>query len=222
MMLAMGVLAALEERHRSGLGQVVEAAMSDGALGLMAQWYSMRGAGHWVDERDSNLTDGGAPFYRCYETSDGRYVAVGAIERKFYAELIDGLGLDPSLVESQMDTTQYPAMHQLFADTFATRTRDEWAEIFATRDACLTPALTMPEAPHHPHNVARGSFLSVAGSTQVAPPVRFGRTPACVGSPAPDPGAANDDVLRWLGLGRRRDRPAPSDTRRRVIASHQR
>jgi alpha-methylacyl-CoA racemase len=175
-----------------------------------------------VDERDSNLTDDGAPFYRCYETSDGRYVAVGAIERKFYAERIDGLGLDPSLVESQMDTTQYPAMHQLFADTFATRTRDEWAEIFATRDACLTPALTMPEAPHHPHNVARGSFLSVAGSTQVAPPVRFGRTPACVGSPAPDPGAANDDVLRWLGLGRRRDRPAPSDTRRRVIASHQR
>lgn len=200
MMLALGVLAALEERHRSGAGQVVEVGMSDGVLALMSQWYSMRAAGSWTDERDANLIDGGSPFYRCYETSDHRYVAVGAIEPQFYAALLDGLRLDPGLAATQHDKARFPAMHALFAETFATRTRDEWETVFATRDGCVTPVLTMAEAPSYAHNAERGAFVTANGEEQIAPPVRFGRTPAAIGGPARAPGADNDQVLRSFGF----------------------
>ena len=199
MMLAMGVLAALHERQHSGRGQVVESAMSDGALALMALFYAMRDAGHWDDVRGANQIQGGAPFYRCYETRDLEYLAVGAVENKFYADLIDGVGLDPALVATQNDTSKWPELHLRFEAAFRTRTRAEWEDVFATRDACVTPVLSMEEAPRYPHNAERDCFVDANGHLQVAPPVRFGRTPASVGRPAPRAGADNDRILAELG-----------------------
>ena len=199
MMLAMGVLAALHERASSGRGQVVEAAMSDGTLALMALFYAMRDAGHWIDARGANQPQGFAPFYRCYETSDGQYMAVGAVEAKFYAELLDGLGFDPALAETQWDKAQWPALMPVFEEAFSSRTRDQWCEVFATRDACVTPVLSMIEAPEHPHHVARNAFVEANGYHQVAPPVRFSRTPGSVGAPSPSAGDDNDRVLDALG-----------------------
>jgi alpha-methylacyl-CoA racemase len=201
MMLAMGVLAALNERHRSGRGQVVESAMSDGALALMALFYAMRDAGHWIDERGANQPQGGAPFYRCYATSDGGYMAVGAVENKFYADLIDGLGLDPALVTTQNDRSQWPELQLVFEEIFRTRTRREWEAVFARRDACVTPVLSMVEAPSHPHNAERGCFVDAHGHRQVAPPVRFSRTPGAIGRATPDAGADNDRILAEHGFG---------------------
>jgi alpha-methylacyl-CoA racemase len=200
MMLAMGVLAALHERQQSGRGQVVEAAMSDGVLALMALFYAMRDTGHWVDERGVNQPQGGAPFYRCYETSDGQYVAVGAVEHKFYVDLIDGLGLDPGLVATQYDKSEWPRLMGVFADVFKTRTRTEWEAVFSTRDACVTPVLSMVEAPEYPHNDERDCFVDANGYRQVAPPVRFGRTPASVGGPSPEAGADNERILAEHGF----------------------
>jgi alpha-methylacyl-CoA racemase len=200
MMLAMGVLAALHERDRSGEGQVVEAAMSDGTLALMALFYAMRDAGHWIDARGANQPQGFAPYYRCYETSDGQYMAVGAVEAKFYAALLDGLGFDPALAETQYDRAQWPALMPVFEEAFRSRTRAEWEAVFATRDACVTPVLSMSEAPSHPHNAARDCFVDVDGRLQVAPPVRFDRTPATIGGPAPDAGADNERVLAEVGV----------------------
>jgi alpha-methylacyl-CoA racemase len=200
MMLAMGVLAALHEREQSGQGQVVEAAMSDGTLALMALFYAMRDAGHWVDARGANQPQGFAPFYRCYETSDGQYLAVGAVEAKFYAALLDGLGFDPALAETQHDRAQWPALMPVFEEAFRARTRAEWEDVFATRDACVTPVLSMIEAPAHPHNAARDCFVDANGHVQVAPPVRFGRTPASIGGPSPEAGADNERVLAEIGI----------------------
>jgi alpha-methylacyl-CoA racemase len=200
MMLAMGVLAALHEREQSGHGQVVEAAMSDGTLALMALFYAMRDAGHWVDARGANQPQGFAPFYRCYETSDGQYLAVGAVEAKFYAALLDGLGFDPTLAETQHDRSQWPALMPVFEEAFRSRTRAEWEVVFATRDACVTPVLSMIEAPAHPHNAARDCFVDANGHVQVAPPVRFGRTPASIGGPSPEAGADNERVLAEIGI----------------------
>jgi alpha-methylacyl-CoA racemase len=199
MMLAMGVLAALHEREQSGQGQVVEAAMSDGTLALMALFYAMRDAGHWVDERGANQPQGFAPFYRCYETADGQYMAVGAVEAKFYVELLDALGFDPELATTQHDRAQWPALMPMFEAAFRARTRAEWEDVFATRDACVTPVLSMIDAPSHPHNANRACFVEVNGHVQVAPPVRFGRTPASIGGPSPSAGDDNDRVLAEHG-----------------------
>jgi alpha-methylacyl-CoA racemase len=200
MMLAMGVLAALHEREQSGRGQVVEAAMSDGTLALMALFYAMRDAGHWVDARGANQPQGFAPFYRCYETSDGQYLAVGAVEAKFYAALLDGLGFDPAMAETQWDRARWPALMSTFEDAFRTQTRDQWIEVFSTRDACVTPVLSMIDAPSHPHHVERDCFVDANGYRQVAPPVRFSRTPATIGGPSPAAGADNERVLAELGI----------------------
>jgi alpha-methylacyl-CoA racemase len=200
MMLVMGVLAALLERARSGRGQVVEAAMSDGALALMALFYAMRDGGSWVEGRGVNQIQGGAPFYRCYETSDGGYMAVGAVENKFYADLIDGLRLDPALVATQNDQSEWPALHPVFAAAFKARSRAEWEAVFATRDACVTPVLSMAEAPDYPHNAERDCFVRADGRLQVAPPVRFGRTPGTVGRATPEPGSDNDQILAEHGF----------------------
>jgi alpha-methylacyl-CoA racemase len=200
MMLALGVLAALHERQESGRGQVVEAAMSDGTLALMALFYAMRDAGHWVDARGANQPQGFAPYYRCYETADGQYMAVGAVEAKFYAALLDGLGFDPALAETQQDRARWPELMPVFEDAFRAKTRAEWEEVFATRDACVTPVLSMAEAPAHPHHAARDCFVEANGRVQVAPPVRFGRTPGTIGGPAPDAGADNARVLAELGV----------------------
>jgi alpha-methylacyl-CoA racemase len=200
MMLAMGVLAALNERHHSGRGQVVESAMSDGALALMALFYAVRDAGHWIDERGANQPQGGAPFYRCYETLDGGYLAVGAVENKFYADLIDGLGLDPALVGTQNDQSRWTELQVVFEEVIRTKTRRQWEDIFATRDACVTPVLSMVEAPSYPHNAERDCFVDAGGYHQVAPPVRFSRTPGALGRAAPEPGADNDRILSEHGF----------------------
>ncbi|WP_246507808.1 CaiB/BaiF CoA transferase family protein [Actinocrinis puniceicyclus] len=184
MLLAVGVLAALVERERSGRGQVVDAAMSDGAALLGGVVHGLRARGLWGEQRGGNLLDGSAPFYTTYTCADGRFVAVGAIEPQFYAQLIDLLGLgdriDPA---GQHDRGAWPETRRLLARTFATRPRDEWSWLFAGSDACVTPVLTPWEAPDHPHNEARGTFTTVAGYVQPSPAPRFSRTPAAVPLP---------------------------------------
>jgi alpha-methylacyl-CoA racemase len=192
LLLAVGVLAALLERTRSGRGQVVDAAMVDGSALLTAFLHGMRGAGMWPNPRGENLLDGGAPFYDTYETADGGFMAVGALEPGFYAALLDGLGLTGSL-PAQFDPAGWPALRARFAERFATRTRAEWTAVFADRDACVAPVLSPDEAPGHPHNQARDAFVEVAGVRQPAPAPRFDRTPA--GSPRPARGASVEEIL---------------------------
>ena len=200
MLLAVGVLAALVERERSGLGQVVDAAMVDGSALLTSFIYGMRATGTWRDQRGSNMLDGGAPWYDTYETADGGYVAVGAIEPQFYAALLDGLGLAGADLPGQLDPSGWPELRRRFAEVFASRGRDEWAEVFADTDACVSPVLSMAETPGHPHAVARNAFIDVGGVTQPAPAPRFGRSPAGQPTPPPRPGADTDAVLADLGL----------------------
>jgi crotonobetainyl-CoA:carnitine CoA-transferase CaiB-like acyl-CoA transferase len=203
MLLALGILAALVERARSGLGQVIDAAMVDGSALLTSFLYGLRAAGAWQDERGTNLLDGGAPFYDTYETADGRYVAVGALEPKFYAALLTGLGLAPAGpaagLPGQYDRAGWPVLRARFTEAFLGRTRAEWAEVFAGTDACVAPVLGPAEAPAHPHNVARGTFVDVGGVVQPAPAPRFGRTAAGPPRPPGRPGADTDAVLAGLG-----------------------
>nr|WP_257573736.1 CaiB/BaiF CoA-transferase family protein [Streptomyces sp. JJ66] len=170
MFLVAGVLAALLERTRTGLGQVVDAAIVDGTGALLGMLTAMAAAGQWRPERGANLLDGGAPFYRCYRCADGRYVAVGALEDRFYAALLDGLGLRPADLPDRDDTANWAMLAQKFADRFATRERDEWAARFARTDACVTPVLSVAEAAEHPHQRARNAGPGV-------PAPRLSRTP---------------------------------------------
>ena len=204
MLLAVGVLAALLERERSGLGQVVDAAMVDGSALLTSFLHGMRAAGAWRDERGTNLLDGGAPFYDTYETADGRYVAVGALEPRFYAALLAGLGLAGPRpggreLPGQHDRAGWPVLRDRLAEAFRRRTQAEWSEVFAGTDACVAPVLGPGEAPAHPHNVARGTFIDIGGMVQPAPAPRFGRTAAGVPEPPPRPGEDTDAVLGGLG-----------------------
>jgi alpha-methylacyl-CoA racemase len=182
MLLLASVLAALIERERSGCGQVVDVAMVDGVIGLMAYNYADAALGKWGRPRGENAWDGGAHFYNVYETKDARYVAVAAGEPKFYRSLLDRLGLDDGLAATQYDETEWPTMKARLARIFATKTREEWEEHFAAVDACVTPVLTMEEAPHHPHHRERGTFQIVDGQVQPNSPYRFSRTPATVAS----------------------------------------
>jgi alpha-methylacyl-CoA racemase len=200
MLLAVGILAALVERQRSGQGQVVDAAMVDGAALLSSFVYGLRAAGLWSDERGTNLLDGAAPFYDTYATADGRYVSVGALEPQFYAALLDGLGLAGEDLPGQHDRSGWPALRERFTAIFASRTRDEWERTFAGTDACVAPILSPAEAPDHPDNAAREVFVEVGGVLQPAPAPRFGRTPAKVPSPPPAPGADTDAALADWGL----------------------
>ena len=188
MLLAVGVLAALLERERSGAGQVVDAAMVDGSALLTTFLHGMLEAGAWSAPRGHNLLDGGAPFYDTYRTADGGFMAVGALEPPFYAELLAGLGLteDPDL-PAQGDRTGWETLRRRFAERFAQRTRDEWTTVFSELDACVVPVLSPLEAHGHPQNRARGTFVDVGGVRQPAPAPRFGRTPAAAPAPAPDP-----------------------------------
>jgi alpha-methylacyl-CoA racemase len=200
MLMALGILAALVERATSGAGQVVDAAMVDGSALLTSFIYGMLGSGAWQDRRGSNLLDGGAPFYDTYVTADGGSVAVGALEPQFYAALLDGLGLADADLPGQHDRARWPELRERFAVTFAARSRDEWAEVFAGSDACVSPVLTLAEAPVHPHAVARNAFVDIGGVVQPSPAPRFGRTPAVRPAPPPRPGADTDAVLDALGL----------------------
>jgi alpha-methylacyl-CoA racemase len=198
MLLMLGVLAALWERERSGQGQVVDAAMVDGASVLMQMVWSLRGAGSWNEGRGTNLLDSGAPFYDTYECSDGRYVAVGALEPQFYAELLRGLELDG--LPDQHDRARWPELRTRFAEAFLTRSRDHWAGLFAGTDACVSPVLALHEVPEHHHIQHRRTLVEVDGVVQAAPAPRFSRTRADVPDAPREPGADTAEVLRdWLG-----------------------
>jgi alpha-methylacyl-CoA racemase len=200
MLLALGVVAALLEAARSGRGQVVDAAMVDGAALLSTQVHELRALGQWRDERGANLLDGGAPFYGVYETADGRHLAVGALEPEFLAELLRRVGLDAAGLPAQHDRDGWPALRERLAALFRTRTRDQWCELLDGSDACVAPVLSPAEAPGHPHNRERGTFVEVGGVTQPAPAPRFSRTPNRPPSPPPAPGQHTDEVLLDWGL----------------------
>jgi alpha-methylacyl-CoA racemase len=206
MLLAFGVVCAILEARTSGSGQVVDAAMIDGTAVLSTLFHAFRSAGMWSDEPGTNLIDSGAHFYEVYETADGGHVAVGAIEPRFYAELLRLLELDPADFP-QWERERWPQFKQRFAAVFATRSRDEWARLLEHADACATPVLALHEAPAHPHNAARGTFLHLDGGVQPAPAPRFSRTPGSISRPASDPGADTDDALAAWGVdATRRDR----------------
>lgn len=175
--LVMGILSALLERQKSGQGQVVDAAILDGTVSQLAIVLGLRGGGLWQEGRGRNLLDGGAPFYRTYRCADGKFVAVGALEPKFFAELVQGLGLNlQELAPIQYDRSRWPALHREFEAVFATKTRDAWAAQFETTDACVVPVLDFDEAARHPHNAGRSTFMEVDGNLQPAPAPRFSRS----------------------------------------------
>jgi alpha-methylacyl-CoA racemase len=200
MLLALGILAGVLEARTSGRGQVVDAAMVDGAALLAAGFYGYVADGVWRVERGSNLLDSGAPFYDVYETSDGGYVAVGALEAPFYEALIRGLELDPDVLPDRLDRTRWPELKDLFRRTFGARTREEWTGVFAGTDACVTPVLTFTEAPSHDHNRARGAYVQADGIPQPAPAPRFARTPVTTTRPPQEPGADTAAILGTLGF----------------------
>jgi alpha-methylacyl-CoA racemase len=200
LLLALGVCAALVERATSGRGQVIDASMVDGSALLMAPLFGAATTGFWSDDRGTNLLDSGAPFYDCYECADGRFVAVAAIEPQFYAALLDGLGLAGAELPDQNDAAGWPALREAIGAAIRTRPRDEWAERFEHAGACVAPVLTMVEATTHPHNVARRTFVDVAGSVQPAPAPRFSRTPAAIDRPPQMAGANTDEVLADWGV----------------------
>jgi alpha-methylacyl-CoA racemase len=198
MFLATGLLAALLHARSTGEGQVIDAAMTEGAsyLGSMTRTFVSRGG--WQDVREANMLDGGAPNYRCYETADGKWMAVGALEVQFWSALVTALGLDEASTPSPYNPADWAACAKVLGDAFRSRTREEWAEIFAPLDACVAPVLTLEEALTHPHNVERGSFVEVGGAPMPAPAPRFSRTPAAAG-PLTEVGSATADLLAELG-----------------------
>ena len=202
MLLVCGVLAALVERSTSGKGQVIDAAMVDGAALLSTMFYAFRNMQMWSEQRGTNVLDTGAHFYEVYETKDGKYVAIGAIEPQFYAELLTllGLGQDPRFA-FQLNRDDWPAMKEGFAQVFRQKTRDEWCLVFEGSDACFAPVLTALEAPAHPHLAARQTFTTVEGAMQPSPAPRFSRTPGAIARPPAAPGAHTDEALGDWGFG---------------------
>ncbi|MCE2424615.1 MAG: CoA transferase [Pseudomonadales bacterium] len=199
MLLAYGLVCGMLEAARSGKGQVIDAAMVDGAASLMAMFFSMAGHG-FKDQRGSNMLDGGAHFYNTYETKDGKHICVGAIEPQFYAELVEKACVDPNRFGPQMDDDQWVGFKEELAEVFKTRTRDEWCAIMEGSDVCFAPVLSILEAPDHPHNRHRGTFVEVNGVTQPAPAPRFSRTTAEVSHAARIPGEDTRELLAGLGL----------------------
>ena len=200
LLLAFGIVAGLLEARGSGQGQVIDAAMVDGAAALMTMTHSLRAMGIWNDERGTNMLDTGAHFYDVYETADGGYVSIGSIEPQFYAELLRLTGLEGEDLPWQQDRTQWPALKERLAGIFRTRTRDEWCEIMEGTDVCFAPVLSIPEAVAHPHNVERGTFVEVAGLTQPGPAPRFSRTAPVVAGPPAHAGQHTDEVLAEAGF----------------------
>ena len=200
--MAFGVVCALFEAQRSGEGQVVDAAMVDGVMSLYSVFYAMTQAGVHTGPVGTNLFDGGAPFYNVYETSDGRHVTVAPIEPRFYAQLLDRIGLDPADLPAQYDESRWPELRERLAEVFRSRTRDEWTELLEGTDVCFAPVLTFDEAPHHPHNQARGSFVEVEGSIrQLRPAPRLGRSTGELRPTYAYPGVDTEAVLAEHGFG---------------------
>ena len=200
--LALGIAAALFEAQRSGRGQVVDAAMVDGAASLMASVYGLAAAGVVRDGRGENILDSGAPFYDVYETADGKYISIAAIETKFYDELLERLGLDPAELPDAADRENWPGLKERFAACFRAKTREEWCQILEGSDVCFAPVLDFREAPAHPHNRARQTFLEVDGVVQPAPAPRFDRTPSEIQGPPASRGEHTEAALLDWGLSR--------------------
>lgn len=201
--LTMGVLAALRHADKTGEGQVVDAAIVDGAAHLLASTHMMMAANAWSDERGANMLDGGWPFYAVYETSDGKHMAVGALEPQFYAELLRVLELDLD-PKAQHDRARWPELRRQLTEVFAQRTRDEWTAVFEGTDACVAPVLSLHEAAEHPHIEARRTLTVHDGVLQAAPAPRFSSTPTKLGTPPPSPGRDTEEALRSWGV-----EPAP-------------
>ena len=197
--LVFGVLAGVLSARSTGVGQVVDAAMVDGSASMMSMTHSFLNAGFWTEERGVNILDTGAPFYEVYETSDGKFVAVGSIEAKFYAELLEGLELDAATLPGQFDRAMWPEMKDTFSAIFRTKSRDEWTEIFMERDACVTPVLSPREAVNHPFNAARDVF-DFSGPVQPNPAPRFSKTPGSIGRSPGAPGSGTLDGLAQWGI----------------------
>ena len=200
MLLAFGIACGVIEARASGRGQVVDAAMVDGAALLAAMFSGFLASGIWRETRGTNILDAGAPWYDTYETRDGKHVAVGAIEAKFYAELLARLGLDGSLAATQHDRRTWPALRAALAERFGEKTRDEWSAVFAGVDACVAPVLTFAESRAHPQVVARGGAIEIGGVAQPAPAPRFARTPGAATRPPPERGSGGAEALADWGF----------------------
>ncbi|HSV53027.1 MAG TPA: CaiB/BaiF CoA-transferase family protein [Burkholderiaceae bacterium] len=200
MLLAFGILCALTKARTNGEGQVVDAAMTDGAALLSAMMYGMKAANTWSNQRGENLLDGGAHFYGSYACADGKYVAVGSIEPQFYALLLQLAGIEDPAFNDQMDVHAWPLLKCRLADVFLTKTRAEWCELLEGTDACFAPVLNWDEAPQHRHNLARGTFIDIGGVTQPAPAPRFSRTPAVVPAAPAAPGEHSEAILNDWGV----------------------
>lgn len=200
LLLAFGMVCALLERVRSGRGQVVDAAMVDGAAALMTVFHGAQQSGFWKDERGTNMLDGGAPYYDAYETADGKYVSIGAIEPPFYAELLRRTGLEGEALPDPNDPASWPVLRERFRTLFRAKTRDEWCAILEGADVCFAPVLTMAEAREHAHNRARGLFVEVDGVAQPRPAPRFSRTDSGIQRPPARGGSHTDEVLREWGF----------------------
>ncbi len=198
--LALGVVAAMFEASKSGKGQVVDVAMIDGAASLMTAIYGLFGAGIWSDKRGENILDTGAHYYNVYETSDGKYVGIGSIETKFYAELLRLTGLEGEKLPRQNDRAAWEAMQQRLRAIFKTKTRDEWCRIMEGSEVCFAPVLSLEEAPRHPHNRHRSTFVEYEGVVQPAPAPRFLRTPSAIQRPPARPGEHTEEALREWGF----------------------
>jgi alpha-methylacyl-CoA racemase len=198
--LAFGLLAGVVHARQTGQGQVIDCAMSDGAASLMAMFYGFKASGMWKEGRRSNLLDGGAHFYDTYQCADGKWVSIGSIEPQFYALLLEKTGITDPQFQGQMNRDAWPALHDKLAAVIATKTRDEWTRIMGGTDVCFAPVLDLEEAPAHPHNAARQTFVEVAGVTQPAPAPRFSATPGKIQGPPPNIGAHNREALEEWGL----------------------
>ncbi|SLN59729.1 CaiB/BaiF CoA transferase family protein [Oceanibacterium hippocampi] len=198
--LAFGIVAAMLEAERSGKGQVVDAAMTDGAASLMTIFYGMHASGMWRDERGVNVLDTGSHFYEVYETADGKHVSIGSIEPKFYAELVRLAGLEGEELAPQMDPANWPGLRARFAEIFRRKTREEWCAIMEGTDVCFAPVLSLAEAPGHPHNKARETFVEVAGIVQPNVAPRFSRTPGAVRMPPAKAGEHSREILADWGF----------------------
>ena len=199
--LAFGLMAGVISARETGKGQVIDCAMSDGAASLMAMFYGFKAAGGWSDAgRRSNLLDGGAHFYDTYQCSDGRWISIGSIEPQFYALLLEKTGINDPAFQAQMDRSKWDGLREKLATVIATKTQDEWCAIMDGTDVCFAPILNMDEAPRHPHNAARKTFVEIDGVTQPAPAPRFSATPGAIQGPPPAIGAHSAEVLSEWGL----------------------
>ncbi|OHB28163.1 MAG: carnitine dehydratase [Phenylobacterium sp. RIFCSPHIGHO2_01_FULL_69_31] len=198
--LAFGLLAGVIQARETGNGQVIDCAMSDGAASLMAMFYGFKAAGMWKEQRRSNMLDGGAHFYDTYQCRDGKWVSIGSIEPQFYALLLEKTGIDDPEFQKQHDRSAWPGLREKLADVIAQKTRDEWTEIMGGTDVCFAPVLDLDEAPKHPHNAARETFVNLDGVVQPAPAPRFSATPGKIQGPPPAIGAHDREALSDWGF----------------------